>query len=135
MSFRHLSFTNKPFVPYIADRVKNNLPIAYVFINLKTGKYYSENSLRRLWDDLREKIGLDSTIRLYDATRHSYATQLANSGITLINVAKLLGYSSTKMAEKYYIHTDVGRLKADITNISLKEKNVTKLSPAEKAVL
>lgn len=122
-------------LPYITDRIKNNLPNAYVFVNSKTGKHYSENSLRRIWDDIREKVGLSQSIRLYDATRHSVASQLANKGIPLLNVAKLLGHSSTKMAEKYYIHTDVGRLKADIINLSLKDQTVTKPSPAEKVVL
>ena len=112
-------------LPYITDCIKNNLPGAYVFINQRTGKHYSENSLRRVWCDIRKKIGLDPLIRLYDATRHSVASQLANSGVPLLNVAKLLGHSSTKMTEKYYIHTDAGRLKADITNLSLKDQAVT----------
>lgn len=50
-------------IPYITDRIKNNLPEAFVFVNPKTGKYYSENSLRRIWDGIREKVGLNSSIR------------------------------------------------------------------------
>lgn len=122
-------------LPYITDRIKNNLPDAYVFVNPKNGKHYYENSLRRIWDNIREKVGLSQSIRLYDATRHSIASQLVNSGVPIFNVSKLLGHSSIKMAEKYYAHTDVGWLKADITNLSLKDQTVTRPSPAEKMVL
>ena len=59
----------------------------------------------------------------------------ASKGVPLLNVSWLLGHSSTKMTERYYTHTDVGRLKTDIINPSLKEATVTNVSPGGKAVL
>ncbi|MDO8142923.1 MAG: site-specific integrase [Candidatus Brocadiales bacterium] len=119
---------------YIKSRVESNLSGAYLFINSKTGLYYSENKLRKIWNQVREKVNLDKSIRLYDATRHSVASQLINKGVPLLSVSRLLGHSSTKMTEKY-AHNDLGRLKIDISNLSLKEATVTRLSPAEKAAL
>lgn len=122
-------------IPYIKSRIENNLPGGYVFVNQKTGDHYSENSLRRIWTGVRKAVGLDPAVRLYDATRHSVASQLVNSGVPLLNVSKLLGHSSTKMTEKYYTHTDMGRLKTDIVSLTLKDQTVTKPSPDEKATM
>ncbi len=119
---------------YIKSRVESNLSGAYLFINLKTGLYYSENKLRKIWNRVRERVELDKSIRLYDATRHSFASQLINKGVPLLSVSRLLGHSSTKMTERY-AHSDLGRLKIDISNLSLKEATVTRLSPVKKSAL
>lgn len=119
---------------YVKSRVENNLPGAYLFVNPKTGQHYSEDKLRNIWDDVREEIGLSKSIRLYDATRHSVASQLVNKGVPLLSVSRLLGHSNTKMTERY-AHTDLEKLKVDITNLSLKGETVTKLSPEAKTVL
>lgn len=102
---------------YITGLVKNNLPEAYVFTN-RQGRHYSENALRRIWGSVRIKAKLDKSIRLYDVTRHSFASNLVNSGTSLFKVSKLLGHSSTKMTEKY-AHTDVENLRVDIKKLSL----------------
>lgn len=118
---------------HIKWRVENNLPGSYLFVNPKTNQNYSENKMRRIWDDVREKVGLDKSIRLYDATRHSVASQLVNKGVPLFNVSKLLGHTTTKMTERYS-HADLDRLKIDITNLSLSYQTVTRLSPESKSV-
>lgn len=58
-------------------RVKDNLPGAFTLTN-KRGLQCSENKLRRIWDGVRIKAAID--VRLYDATRHSFGSQLANGG-------------------------------------------------------
>jgi integrase len=108
---------------YIKDRVENNLSEAYIFVNANTGLYYSKTKLGRIWDAVRDKAGLDKTIRLYDATRHSFASQLTNSGVSLLSVSRLLGHSDIRTTEKYS-HGDIEKLKIDISNLSLKEKLV-----------
>lgn len=115
-------------VEYIKHRVEGNLPEAYVFVN-ERGRYYSESSLQRMWSAVREKAGLDKSVRLYDAARHSFASQLINSGVSIYNVSRLLGHSKTTTTEKY-LHSDLGKLKVDISNVSLKEK-VMKLHKKE----
>ena len=104
---------------YIAGRVSNNLPEAFLFINPTTGKYYHKNTLQKVWDAVREKAGIDKSLRLYDATRHSFASNLVNSGSTIYMVSKLLGHSSVKMTEKY-AHSEVENLRTDIEKLSLK---------------
>ncbi len=118
---------------YIKDRVQNNLPEAYIFINANSGRHYSKTKLGHIWNDARDKAGLDKTIRLYDATRHSFASQLTNSGVSLLNVSRLLGHSDIRSTEKYS-HGDLEKLKVDISSLSLEDK-VSKLKPENKGTL
>jgi integrase len=106
---------------YISTSVLNNLPEAFVFINPTTGKYYHKNTLQRIWNNVRETAGIDKGLRLYDATRHSFASNLVNSGSTIYKVSKLLGHSSVKMTEKY-AHSEVENLRTDIQKLSLKRQ-------------
>ncbi len=120
---------------YIKYRVEDNLPEAYIFVG-KAGRHYSESRLQRIWSVVREKAGLDKSVRLYEAARHSFASQLINSGVSIYSVSHLLGHSNIKTTEKY-LHGDLEKLKIDISNVSLKEKvikwsnSVTKPSPKE----
>jgi integrase len=134
-------------IDYITERVKNNLPEAFLFVNKTTGQYYGRNTLDKIWNDVRKKAGISKDLRLYDATRHSFASHLVNSGVSLYKVSKLLGHSSTKMTEKY-AHHHIESLRADLNKLSLKEtkiitrpsfdcsaeyyQTVTRLSPEEK---
>lgn len=115
---------------YIKDRVVNNLPEAFVFVYKKTGQHYTEDRLKRIWDGVKEKVGLSDEIRLYDATRHSFASQLVNKGVSILSVSRLLGHSSIKMTEKY-AHSDIEKLKIDVSNLSL-QREVVKLKRIQK---
>ena len=70
-------------------------PQAFLFINSGTGKHYVPDTLWRIW---HLHSGLD--IRLYDATRHSFGSQLATEN-NLYQVSKLMGHSTIKMTERY----------------------------------
>ncbi len=105
---------------YIKNRVENNLPETFIFVN-QSGRHYSETGLIVMWRSVREKAGLDKSVRLYDAARHSFASQLINSGVSIYSVSHLLGHSNIKTTEKY-LHGDLEKLKVDISNVSLKEK-------------
>lgn len=118
---------------YIKDRVQNNLPEAYIFTNTNNGRHYSKTKLGHIWNDARNKAGLDKSIRLYDATRHSFASQLVNSGVSIFSISKLLGHSDIRSSEKY-THGDINKLKVDISSLSLEEK-VSKLKPENKEAL
>lgn len=107
---------------YIADRVNNSLPEAYIFVNPRTGSYYTNSALDRVWFKARRDAGLGNDLRFYDATRHSFASQLVNTGTSLFKVSKLLGHSSVKMTEKY-AHHDVESLRTDLKKLSLKNQN------------
>ncbi len=104
---------------FLTDRVKNNLREAYVFINPRTGRHFNKNTLSNEWSRIRTALVFDKSLRLYDATRHSFASQLINAGTSIYKVSKLLGHSSVKMTEKY-THSSVEYLKADIQKMSLR---------------
>ena len=117
---------------HITERVKNNLPEAFIFVNPRTGRHYSLDTLDRIWGKVREKAKLDKSIRLYDATRHSFASNLVNSNSTLYKVSKLMGHSTIKMTEKY-AHSEVASLRADIQKLSLNcHQTVTKTIKSDK---
>jgi len=61
---------------------------------------------------------LSKDIRLYDATRHSLASNLLKQNVPLARISKLLGHSSVKMTEKY-AHADIQSLKYDLQKISI----------------
>ena len=103
---------------YVADRVKNNLPEAFVFVNPDTGRHYSQNKLQYIWDGVRVKAGIDKSLRLYDATRHSFASNLVKSGSSIYRVSKLLGHSVLRSTERY-THLEVDNLRTDMQKLSL----------------
>ena len=106
---------------FIKNRVENNLSEAFVFVNPNSGLHYSKTRLATVWSNARVKAGLDKSIRLYDATRHSFASQLVNSGVSIFSISKLLGHADIRTSE-IYSHGDVRKLKVDVSGLSLEEK-------------
>ena len=113
---------------FFAEKVTSNLPLSFIFVNPRTGTPYSQDALGRLWQNVRKAAGLDEEFRLYDATRHSAASQLVNSGSSLYTISRLLGHSNTKTTERYS-HPDVESMRAEQSKLSLKDRTVTKPSP------
>jgi integrase len=115
---------------YIMDRVKNSHPESFLFPNPNTGRFYGESVLPKIWKVVRDQAGIGPfELRLYDASRHSFASQLANSGTTLFFVSKALGHSTPKMSERYS-HADLEKLRTNLSAISLtNRRTVTILSP------
>lgn len=118
---------------YIRNRISSSVPEAFVFVNPRNSKPYSQNTLRRVWEKVRIAANIGNELRLYDASRHSYASQLVNSGVSLYKVSKLLGHSTIKTSEKYS-HADLDSLRTELDRITLKGRTVTMLSPAKKTV-
>ncbi len=113
---------------YIADRARNSFPEAFIFVNMRTGRPYTKQKLVEVWDQVRTAAGVSKDLRLYDASRHSFASQLVNSGVSLFKVSKLLGHSSTKITEKYS-HANIDSLRVELSKLSLKKtRTVSALS-------
>jgi integrase len=104
-------------VGYIRERVKSALPGAWLFVNQKNGEYYSENKLKRIWERVKAETGIKG-LRLYDASRHSYASQLVSAGVPIYDVSKLLGHSEVRTTERY-AHMDLASMRQKITKVSL----------------
>lgn len=116
-------------VGFLRSKVENSLQNTFVFTQ-RSGKHYSRSKLDRVWNIVKKKANLPDSIRMYDATRHSFASQLVNSGVSLLSVSRLMGHSNTKMTERY-AHSDIEKLKIDVSNLSLLG-NVVELERAKK---
>jgi site-specific recombinase XerD len=69
---------------------------------------------------VKVKAGISKDLRLYDASRHSFASQLVNAGVDLFQVSKLLGHSSVKTTERYS-HASLESLRTSLQKLSLKK--------------
>lgn len=65
----------------------------------------SKSIYRRMWERIQAQIGDYTAHEL----RHSYATQLYYSGLTLKQAAELLGHSDTQMLLRIYAHLQEDR--------------------------
>jgi site-specific recombinase XerD len=72
-----------------------------------------------VWNGVRKRAEIGPDLRLYDATRHSFASQLVNLGTSIFTVSKLLGHSSVKMKEKYS-HASILGKRTTLAKLSLK---------------
>ncbi|MGQ3683581.1 MAG: tyrosine-type recombinase/integrase [Candidatus Loosdrechtia sp.] len=107
---------------FLKERVESNLPHTFVFVS-ELGKHYSRSKLDRIWNIVKKKTNLPDNVRMYDATRHSFASQLVNQGVPLLSVSRLMGHFNTKITERYS-HSDLERLKIDVSNLTLQDKIV-----------
>ncbi len=125
---RHSQPTVKPIVDeirdYIADRVKNNLPPAWLFPNPHTGRAYGQNKLARIWQKIREKAKLPDTLKLYGSTRHSRGSQLANNGVSQKLIQEVLGHANLSSTDKY-THVNLEAQRIVLENFTLKRPSVT----------
>lgn len=87
-----LSYSFNPSV------LRGKLPEAFVFTY--KGRPYSQSGLRKIWHRARGKAEIPH-IKLYNATRHSIASQAVNAGVDLAIVSRALGHSSLEMTKKY----------------------------------
>ena len=71
----------------------------FVFLN-EHGRPYKSENLRRIWHRACKKAGVPH-IKLYNATRHSFATRMLDLGVDCRVISKLLGHSDPAMMEKY----------------------------------
>jgi integrase len=69
----------------------------YLFESKITSRPYS--SIYHAWNYARVKAKLED-VRLHDL-RHSFASMLVNSGVSLYEIQKLLGHSNIKMTQRY----------------------------------
>lgn len=69
------------------------------FVFTVKGHNYGENRMGKLWRAARKDIS--DSITLYQGTRHSIASQLANNGATLNVISELLGHSDIRMTRRY----------------------------------
>lgn len=104
--------------PILETLTKRKMPESFVFINPRTNTPYSQDALTRLWQSIRKKLNLPKSLRLYDATRHSLASNLLNQGANLADISKILGHTNISTTTRY-AHMDLQRQKVVLNLISL----------------
>ena len=73
----------------------------FMFVNPDTRKHYVLDSLDRLWKKVRDHFKIDKKIKLYNFTKHSFATQIARAGGTPHEIKDLLRHSDIRTSLKY----------------------------------
>lgn len=73
----------------------------YVFIS-EAGTKIDDRNLRRAFYNALDKAGIED-FRFHDL-RHTFATRLAQAGIDLYKIAKLLGHKTIAMTQRYSHH-------------------------------
>ena len=72
----------------------------YLFVNYK-GEKLSEQTLRKMWYEVCESIGIKDITP--HQCRHFVGSTLISKGVPVEKVAQVLGHSSIKTTERYYI--------------------------------
>jgi integrase len=76
-------------------------PEAFLFINPNSGNGYKPKRLGEIWN---QYSGVD--VKLYEATRHSFCTQLAEDRVPLPIIKDLARHSDIRTTQKYIHPTD-----------------------------
>ena len=88
----------------------------FVFINSDTGKPYTKNINRDIWNDASKKV-LGSVFKLNKAGRHSWGNQMRNAGVDQNIVTEGLGHSDPTVTKKYYVNPNLDFLKKAVDNM------------------
>ncbi len=91
------------------EHMKGKLPEAWLFVNPNSGNHYQCKRIDELW------AMTSSTVKFHEATRHSYATQMAKKlPIQLVQI--LLGHSDIQSTMRYY-HGGIETVREAISNV------------------
>lgn len=94
----------------VKRHAKGRFPDEFLFINPQTGRGYRYEFLSKLW---RKHAGIDIT--LYEATRHSYCTQIAEMGINTLQARGLMRHADVRSTQKYF-HVKIKKLRDVVNN-------------------
>lgn len=90
---------NPELLPMLREICKNRFPEEYVFINPRTKRHYAQKVFSYIWIEARKKASTD--IKLYNATRHSIASQAITSGAPVGAIQQVLDHSDIRTTMKY----------------------------------
>lgn len=79
-----------------------------LFINLKTKRKITTRAIEKKIKSLARQAKIEKPVTPHKL-RHTFATELLNKGVNLVNIQALLGHSSLATTQ-IYMHTDVGKL-------------------------
>lgn len=96
----------------LKEQCKDKQPDDFVFTDSRTGKPYPSRTLIKRWQAACKKAG--KQIGLYQGSKHSWASQRVNKGISIYLISKVLGHTNIKTTERYALTDIEGMRKAMI---------------------
>lgn len=100
---RSLSAIQDQIVLNGQSKFKNIRNSDYIFVS-ERGKAISESTLCTDFREMREELLPERRGVTFHSFRHAYATFLANNGIMPFDLKVVMGHSSIKTTEQYYLH-------------------------------
>lgn len=97
---------NLIFTEVLATLPERRFPLDFVFTHGKNvRRHYSEDFLLSIYNTSRtlfnQTNGTDFTVELYEATKHSFGTQLINQGVSENLLQQWYGHTRPEMTRKY----------------------------------
>ena len=99
----------------------------YVFINPDTEDHYKGYQINLIWNQALKDAGL-MYLKLYDCTRHAFATMMRQGGMNLTDIKDLMRHTNIKTTE-VYDHSSILRLTPMIDKILPIRSKVTVGTP------
>jgi integrase len=94
-----------PAMVELTKELAAKYPTGPLFRGNRNKKAFSRNGIRCRFRRLREKLPHLAGVVSYTA-RHTYTTEALTNGVGIMEVAELLGHTSTEMVQKHYAHLD-----------------------------
>lgn len=88
---------------------QGKFPEAFLFINTNTGRGYTTNNLGKIW-----RGHSNIAVTFYEASRHSFCTQIVDSGATEFEAQALMRHSDPR-STRVYFHANVRKYR-DLVN-------------------
>ena len=109
-----LPFPMTESLKLVLDQVPKNLT-PHVFVNPRTGRPYIISIISEIWNAARKEAGF-GYLKLYNCTRHAFATLMRKGGMNKADIKDLMRHSDMKMTDRYD-HSTVIRLASQVDNI------------------
>ncbi len=105
---------------------KGKKPFDFVFLS-KEGRPLNNNNMGTMWGNFKREMQINAGCKVYRSQlippypiaddlvpycyRHTFATDCITKNVDVIDLKDLMGHTSVKVTEKYYIHMTDERLK------------------------
>ena len=90
---------NPELIEILRELCREKLSDAFVFTDSKTGKPYPSRTMIKRWQNACKRV--NKKIGLYCGTKHSFASQRVNKGISIYLISRVLGHKNIKSTERY----------------------------------
>lgn len=113
---------NNTAVELLRRRSKIKAISGYVFFNT-AGNRYDASKLKRTFKKAVEDAGIENFT--FHCLRHTFATRLAQSGVDIYTISKLLGHMDISTTAKHYAHHCVESLRRGVNVLDVGHNPVT----------